>query len=184
MKNIFITISIFAFLATSCSTQKAVNTKNEKSLITINNVVTDPDINREILLGYVNEEGLKNYTVFTNADVYYKRYNVNTDLVEIINNNSNDISIKVVFGSWCGDSKRNVPAFEKIVDSSNFDKSKIEFIAVNRRKEGGSVDVSSLDIKRVPTLIFYRNNKEIGRIIENPTNETIEQDWVDIVTKE
>ena len=183
MRNILFTISIFALFTISCSTQKTVTTKTNKSQSTINNVVIDPDINREILLGYVNDEGLKNYTVFTNADVYYKEYNIDTSLAEIINKNSNDISIKVIFGSWCGDSKRNVPAFQKIVEVSNFDKSKIEYIAVNRKKKVGSVDIASLDIKRVPTFIFYRNDKEIGRIIENPTSETIEQDWVDIVAK-
>ena len=183
MRNIFATISIFAILTIACSTQQGVNKEVDSSNTKINSIVVDTDINKEILLGYVNEEGLKNYTVFTYADMYNKRYKVDTDLTETIKENSKDITIKVIFGSWCGDSKVNVPAFQKIVDSSGYDKSKIKYIAVNRKKKGGSVDVSDLKIKYVPTFIFYRNDKEIGRIIENPTSKTLEQDWVNIVSK-
>jgi hypothetical protein len=39
----------------------------------------------------------------------------------------------------------------------------------------------SLDIKRVPTFIIYKNNIETGRIIENPTT-SLEQDMVNILT--
>ena len=183
MRNIFAAISIFAILTIACSTQQGVNKGVENSNTKINSVVVDTDINKEILIGYVNEDGLKNYSVFTYADMHYKRYNVDNDLTETIKENSKDITIKVIFGSWCGDSKVNVPAFQKIIDSSGYDKTRIKYIAVNRKKKGGNVDISDLKIKYVPTFIFYRNDKEIGRIIENPTSETIEQDWVNIVTE-
>ena len=183
MRNVFAAISIFAILTAACSTQQGVKKEVEKSSTMINTVVVDADINKEILLGYVNEDGLKNYSVFTSADMYYNRYNVNSELTGIIKENSNEITIKVIFGSWCGDSKVNVPAFQKIVDSSGYDKTKIKYIAVNRKKKGGSVDVSDLKVEFVPTFIFYRDGKEIGRIIENPTSDTIEQDWVNIVEK-
>jgi thiol-disulfide isomerase/thioredoxin len=171
MNRLYITISIISVLLASCSIPKNSN-----------KVVIDPDLKREILLGEINEKGLTNYSVFTNTENFYNNYNVDTALAKIIKANSKGIKIKVVFGSWCGDSKINVPAFKKIVDVSGFKKSNVEYIAVNRRKKGGDIDVSKLNINYVPTFIFYHKGKEIGRIIEYPDNGTIEQDWVEIVT--
>jgi len=150
----------------------------------VNKVIVDPDLKKEILIGSINEKGLDNAEVFTNTEMYYRIYDVNTEIAKEIKEKSKNISIKVVFGSWCGDSKINVPAFRKIVDESGFDKSKVEYIAVDKKKRGGSVDVSGLKTNYVPTFIFYRDNKEIGRIIEYPSSETIEQDWLNIVTEE
>ena len=172
MRLTFLTLVLFAIVVISCTAQQEIN-----------KVVIDPNLKKEILLGSVNETGLINYSVFKNTEMYYQVYEVDQELSKIIKENSKDISIKVIFGSWCGDSKINVPAFQKIVDTSGFDKSKVEYIAVDRKKKGGSVDVSDLDVKYVPTFIFYRNKKELDRIVEYPKSETIEQDWVDIVSK-
>lgn len=171
MRLTFLSLIFFVSVVSSCTAQQEFN-----------KVVVDPNLNKEILLGYVNETGLKNYDVFNDAEMYYNVYKVDADLSEIIKNNSEGISVKVVFGSWCGDSKINVPAFQKIVNTSGFDKSKVKYIAVDRKKKGGSVDVSELDVKYVPTFIFYKNKKELGRIVEYPKHETIEEDWVEIVT--
>lgn len=172
MRLTFSSFALFAIMTTSCTAQQEVN-----------KVVIDPSLKKEILLGSVNEKGLTNSSVFEDAKMYYDVYKVDKEQSDIIKNNSKGISIKVVFGSWCGDSKINVPAFQKIAEDSYFDKSKIEYVAVDRKKEGGSVDISELGIKYVPTFIFYRDKKEIGRIVEYPKSETIEQDWSEIVTK-
>jgi hypothetical protein len=42
-------------------------------------------------------------------------------------------------------------------------------------------EYDKLDIQRVPTFIFYKNNIEAGRIIENPET-SLEQDMVKILT--
>ncbi len=171
MKIKIITLSIISVLIMSCSTQKSIiNNKPQKNI-------------NAVMIGKVEGESLKDNPLFPNTKYNYTDYSVNEKLIKTILNKEKGISIKVVFGPWCGDSKRNVPRFQKIIDISGFDKSKIEYIAVDRNKQGGSYDVSDLDIKRVPTFIFYKNNKEIGRIIENPKFGSIEQDWANIVDK-
>jgi hypothetical protein len=42
-------------------------------------------------------------------------------------------------------------------------------------------DFASLNIVRVPTFIFYKNNSEAGRIIEVPKT-SLEQDMVNILS--
>jgi|LGOV01.1.fsa_nt_gb thiol-disulfide isomerase/thioredoxin len=172
MRNYIFPFAFLLLTTISCSSQ-----------IDVNKVINDPDSNKKILIGKVDDEGLKNYSVFTDAEMYYNIYKVDKGITEKIVPISDDINIKVVFGTWCGDSQINVPAFQKIVNESGFDKSKVEYIAVDRKKTGGKLDISKLKVNYVPTFIFYRNGNEIGRIIEYPRGKNIEEDWINIVSK-
>jgi len=91
------------------------------------------------------------------------------------------LSIKIVMGSWCPDSRREVPRFMKILDYWKFPAENLVYIGVDDSKYSPIGDYSKLDIVRVPTFIFYKNNVEVGRIIEVPST-SLEQDMVDILT--
>ena len=75
-----------------------------------------------------------------------------------------------------------MPRFLKILDYLNYPKDKIKIYAVDRSKKGLNNEIDSLNIQKVPTIIFYKNNKETGRIIEEP-KVTLEKDLANIVTK-
>lgn len=92
-----------------------------------------------------------------------------------------ELKVVVVLGSWCGDSKEQVPRFYKINDLLVPKFNEIEVIGVDRLKKAGSLDISELKIEKVPTFIFYRNNVEIGRIVETPQN-SIEKDILQIIS--
>jgi thiol-disulfide isomerase/thioredoxin len=92
-----------------------------------------------------------------------------------------DIKIKIVMGTWCPDSRREVPRFMRIMKVIDFPTDKVELIGVDNSKIAPIQHYESLDIKRVPTFIIYKNNIEAGRIIENPLT-SLEQDMVNILT--
>jgi hypothetical protein len=69
----------------------------------------------------------------------------------------------------------------RVLDIWQFPVGKITFIGVDDAKRSPVGEYASLDIKRVPTFIIYKNNIETGRIIENPTT-SLEQDMVNILT--
>lgn len=94
-----------------------------------------------------------------------------------------DLTIKVVMGTWCPDSRREVPRFLHVIDLWKFPMEKVTFIGVDNSKLSPVGEYEQLDIQRVPTFIFYRKNIEIGRIIENPLT-SLEQDIVNILIKE
>jgi len=100
-------------------------------------------------------------------------------LVEIPKDN---LTIKIVMGSWCPDSRREVPRFMRILDKWEFPISKVTFIGVDNAKLSPVGEYPSLGIERVPTFIIYKNNVEAGRIIENPKT-SLEQDMVNILTR-
>ena len=90
------------------------------------------------------------------------------------------ITISVVMGTWCPDSRREVPRFMKVIDGWEFPYDKITFIGVDDAKLSPVGGYGNLDIQRVPTFIIYKNNIETGRIIENPVT-SLEQDMVKIL---
>lgn len=91
-----------------------------------------------------------------------------------------NVTMKVVMGSWCPDSHREVPRFMKIMDIIGFPSEKITFIGTDIEKLSPVGGFEELDIQRVPTFIFYIDNLEAGRIIEVPTT-SLEEDIVNIL---
>ena len=90
------------------------------------------------------------------------------------------ISIDIVLGTWCSDSRREVPRFLKITDLLMITPGQIRLIFVDRAKHAGDLDISGYDIRLVPTFIILEDGKELGRIIETPV-ETLEKDFLKIL---
>ena len=90
--------------------------------------------------------------------------------------------ITIVMGSWCGDSKTQVPRFYKVLDAAGVLPGDITLIGVNEDKKAEDGLIDHLKIERVPTFIFSENKQEIGRITELPLS-TLEKDSVEILTK-
>jgi len=93
-----------------------------------------------------------------------------------------DAVIIVVLGTWCPDSRREVPRFMKITESLGYDPDKIKFIGVDSYKEAPVDDYDSLNIEKVPTFIFYDDKHELGRIIEYPET-SLEKDMLNIFSR-
>jgi tetratricopeptide (TPR) repeat protein len=100
--------------------------------------------------------------------------------------NFSGVSVKIVFGSWCGDSKREVPRFVKLLTQLDFPQSRLEFIAVDDSlpvyKQSPRHEDAGLAVYRVPTFIVYEKGKETGRIVEYPV-ESLERDLLAILQR-
>ncbi|WP_436515475.1 hypothetical protein [Ekhidna sp. To15] len=89
-------------------------------------------------------------------------------------------SITLFMGTWCGDSKREVPRFVKILEAANYDLSKLKIVCLNtgfqNYKQAPEREERDMDIHRVPTFIFHdQGGGEIGRIVEEPV-ASLEED--------
>jgi uncharacterized protein YceK len=114
----------------------------------------------------------------------YDSYSPDNDVINELNTiNKDPLTIKIVLGTWCPDSRREVPRFMRIIDLWQFPEDKIAFIGVDNAKLSPVGEYESLNIDRVPTFIIYKNNIEAGRIIENPVT-SLEQDIVNILKNE
>ncbi len=93
-----------------------------------------------------------------------------------------DMRIDVYLGLWCPDSRNNVPPFIKILDRAG-SSVPVRYYGVPRKpSKDVKYYVEDMNVEKVPTFIFYRDGKEIGRIIENPKTGMLE-DMADIVLK-
>ena len=110
----------------------------------------------------------------------YEQYKPQKKLLRKFKRASKKYRVKVVMGTWCPDSRFEVPRFYKILDALKYPDQKTELIFLNRRKNDPSGLSKELNIKRVPTFIFYKKDKEVGRIIEHP-NESLEEDMAEII---
>jgi thiol-disulfide isomerase/thioredoxin len=103
-------------------------------------------------------------------------------MAELMELGKDDLTITIVLGTWCPDSRREVPRFIKVTDLWGFPHDRIKFIGVDINKVAPLEDYPQLAIERVPTFIFYKNNIEKGRIIEVPVT-SLEQDTRNILIR-
>jgi len=133
------------------------------------------------LLGEVSPGMLNNPP---HSEWYHKGYadyqpdqEVMAELMEI---EKDELTITIVIGTWCPDSRREVPRFVKMADLWGFPQERIKYIGVDINKVAPLEDYFQLAIERVPTFIFYKKNIEKGRIIEVPET-SLEQDTRNIL---
>jgi thiol-disulfide isomerase/thioredoxin len=129
--------------------------------------------------------GITSRTVYQDSNfadwfnMEYTNYKVDTKLIQKIGATLEGKLIKIVLGTWCSDSRREVPRFVKILDFIDFPFDKVLFINVDREKKGLDSETTGLNVEFVPTFIFYQDGTELGRIVESPI-ESLEKDLLNI----
>ncbi|MFT3981160.1 MAG: thioredoxin family protein [Ferruginibacter sp.] len=118
----------------------------------------------------------------------YDTYTVNPFVQSQFNNSMlKGITVEAFFGSWCGDSKRELPHMIKLLDRIGFDKKNLIIIATGGSdslyKQSPQGEEKGKGIFRVPVFIVYKNGKEINRINEFPV-QSLERDLLSIVKNE
>jgi thiol-disulfide isomerase/thioredoxin len=135
----------------------------------------------EMLYGKITVEQL--YFDYPEWKRLEEQYQPDEDIVEQLKQAGSDCKIVVFFATWCGDSRREVPRFIKIIDDAALKKRlNIEYWAVDRKKELENGLPQKNRIEYVPTFIFFEKGKEVGRIVESP-KRSLEQDMLDILRK-
>lgn len=88
-------------------------------------------------------------------------------------------------GTWCGDSRREVPRMYRILDYCQVKPAQITLINLSNSdtayKQSPGHEEQGLNIRRVPTLLIFEGKREIGRVVESPVT-SLEKDILAIVT--
>lgn len=174
---------LLTFSALAQTQENTLNIQIKSDSIVYNQVVLDTNIEKAILLGYCTVEGISSSPIFSNYySKEYHSYTPKLDFLETLSGDLNQVKIVLIFGSWCSDSQREVPRFMRILDEMNYPLDSLTIIGVNRIKLVPNVNIKRYMIEFVPTIIFYRDNFEIGRIVEGP-KETLEDDIASIIMR-
>ena len=156
-------------LFSSCANQS-------ENILSSKKIIID---DREMLYGSIDQQQL--YFDYPDWKLVEDEFNFSPEYIKQLSDIMLPISVDIFLGTWCSDSKREVPAFFKIIDSAGIaDKMDIKIWAVDRKKTLKNGLAKKCNIEYVPTFIFYKSDIEIGRIIEIPEG-LLEEDILDII---
>lgn len=173
----FLTLALFI----SCDEVKKAP-KPKTTEVTIPNSLKSSTLEgEEILLGKITLAQLKLFSHWYQKE--YDFYKVNAAEVEELKSLLKDFQITLLLGTWCEDSQREVAPMLKILKESGFSVEDVELIAVSEDKDTPTGLEKKYDLFNVPTLIFFKDNKELNRIVEFPI-KTLEQDMLSILKGE
>jgi thiol-disulfide isomerase/thioredoxin len=189
MKNITFLFIIMLICSAGCKTTKQITRQKPEARQTqapASNI-TPSAVNfsdqTTWILGYFTPDRLTHEPYSTWYLNGFDDYQVNSESVnKLMDVKKDGLSIKVVMGTWCPDSRREVPRFMRVLDIWKFPVGSVTFIGVDDAKKSPVGEYEGLNILRVPTFIIYKNNIEAGRIIENPAT-SLEQDMVNILSR-
>lgn len=168
MKNIF--TALILFLAIGANAQD------------LNKTIEDPNRHKQVMLNLCTRDSVTSFPEFkASYDANYASYKVDSTTVTEISKLMKGKKVTIVLGTWCGDSKYQVPNFLKIMDAAKIGEESLKFIGVDGMKKAENGLIDSLNITRVPTFIFTdKKGKEVARITERPT-ETLEKDMLKLL---
>ncbi|QOD60172.1 thioredoxin family protein [Polaribacter haliotis] len=166
MKKIFTIVC--AILLISCNAQQEITAAKNKS---------------GDLIGFANKESFMQAPYNSWFTQKFDNYTPDEATIEALKKELKGYKIKGFMGTWCGDSKRETPHFYKILEQANFNFKNLDLVTVNRSKKTPDNLQEGLDIKRVPTFIFYKDGKEVGRYVEY-ARESLEKDILKIVSRQ
>lgn len=180
MNKIFLIISAITLVA--CNSAKEKNKLNDNTPTEMTSENSNEKLNDTIpyqetvmLIGKANRKGLQMDAFKDWFNPGYQDYKTDPDTSKELKPLLKDVSILVFMGTWCEDSQRDVPHLYKILDEAGFDESKLTLITVDDEKNIPEGFEDGKNISYVPTFIFYKDKKELGRIVEYPM-QTLEKD--------
>ena len=141
----------------------------------------DPKTGKPMHLGKITIEELQQEPFNEWYQMESDGYEVDTELTNAISD-PGQYTYEVYLGTWCGDSRRELPRMEKIFNEMGIDMPNVLIVTLDRDKISPNGEQEGKDIRYVPTLIVSKDNQEIGRIVESPSSETatLESDLFEI----
>lgn len=127
---------------------------------------------QSILVGKIVRADMKKAPFGEWHDRQYSGYQPTKELVEKLKAPLATVSIEAYFGTWCGDSRRQIPRLLRLLDAAGFDETRLAMTGLSDRsmefkKAPGNPEAKRL-IHRTPTIVLLRAGVEIGRIVETP----------------
>ena len=181
MKTYFIIIIISVVTISSCSVSR-----NSSSPVLLNQISKDSHGN-DMLLGKCTRAALLQSPFTDWFKPNYDSYVVDSFTCNFIKPLLADKTMTIFMGTWCPDSRREVPRVLKMLDCCGFPMNDLTLVMVGNSdslyKKSPQHEEAGKNIVRVPTIIVEQKGTEFGRIIESPIT-SLEKDLLAILRKE
>jgi hypothetical protein len=180
MNSTYITVIATVFFLFSACTNKIANHQGHS----VNVEATDKKGNL-ILLGKTTRERLAQAPFDTWYTKNFDSYIIDSTTASQVKPLLGNKRFLLFMGTWCGDSRREVPRIYKILDYCRVKPTQIQLVNLNNSdtayKQSPQHEEQGLNIRRVPTLLIFEGQREVGRIVESPVI-SLEKDLLAIVT--
>jgi cyclophilin family peptidyl-prolyl cis-trans isomerase/HEAT repeat protein len=94
--------------------------------------------------------------------------------------------VEVYMGTWCKDSHREVPRFLRIVEDLRARHGlelPVTYVAVDRAKQKPESLIAGKNVEKVATFIYFRGEREMGRIVESTRSPLFEDDLLALLAE-
>jgi thiol-disulfide isomerase/thioredoxin len=97
------------------------------------------------------------------------------------------VTITAFFGTWCGDSQREIPRLVKLLDVLEFPEERLTLVAVDHideaTKQSPGGEEKGMEVYKVPTIVVSRDGGEVTRYVEHAVL-SLERDLLAILSGE
>jgi tetratricopeptide (TPR) repeat protein len=127
---------------------------------------------KQMLLGLHKKEDLQQSPYREWFDKNYSDYKIDSITATLLTPLIKNKQFEIFMGTWCGDSRREVPRMYKILEYAGVKPTQIKLLMLDDRdsvyKQSPAHEEKGKSIHRVPDLIVYDHKKEMNRIVEYP----------------
>ncbi len=114
----------------------------------LNKKILDKTHKKEILINTCTRAGITSFPEFKEMfDPLYASYIPDSTMQNEMKMLLEKTHIKIILGTWCGDSKVYVPQFFKLLDATSYKEKNIEIFAVDGQNKAENGLLDSLNIK-------------------------------------
>lgn len=145
--------------------------------------ISRDDHGNKILKGFVTREELATDTAFAWYAQNQQGYIPNQTALQAFKANKDLIYILVFGGTWCDDTHYILPKFFMLADAAGIAPDRITLMGVDRNKKTIKHLSEIFNITNVPTIIIFKNGKELGRVVEYGHSGLFDKDLGEILTK-
>lgn len=167
--------SLFLFCAL-CLQACAQNNSNKK----------DPRKITPQYTGEIDQQDMENSDYTSNwFGAIYQSFNPEMEKEDLqkIKDHIKEYKIITFMGTWCPDSKREIPKLYKILEKADYDMDNITVYTLDHGKKSDKGYEKDWHITNVPTIIFLKDGKEVNRFVEH-ARQNITTDIAKIVSGE
>ncbi len=140
---------------------------------------------QSILTGNITRADLKKPPFAEWYDRAYSAYQPAIATADKLRESYKGLAVEAYFGTWCGDSKRQLPRLLRLLDATGFDGKHLSMVGLSDQsmefKKAPDGVEAKRRIHRTPTIVFVRDGVEIGRIVETPST-SLEADMLAILS--
>jgi hypothetical protein len=169
LNNFFLklTYCLIIFLIISCAVKKSYKESYFKEELVLEGNISEAILKTNKKTDWFNEN--------------YIKYQADSIIIDSLKQHLTGINFVIFGGTWCSDTKRELPAFLSIIHQLNFGSNQYEIWMLDIKKKSTHINPKLFNIQYVPTILILKEGKEIGRIIEKPM-ETLELDLLKIIS--